>query len=132
MEFIKERSKRIAAATSLTAAVIATAVTACGGGGGSSLLQGAAPGQWTQTEVSQFTAAGGTGGSSSQDSCIIGYFERDMSFGNAMAVASVAPPSSSESNAQIESAVLSKYGTNDGSTINTQFEKVISDAAVNC
>ncbi len=131
MRFIGERRNRLFLAWSLAVAVTAATVTACGGSA-SSLSQGAAPGQWTKAEVSQFTAAGGTGGSDSQDSCVIGYFERDMSFGNAMAVASVSPASSSMSTAQIKSAVVGRYGTTAGDAINAQFDQVVADAADNC
>ena len=108
-------------------------VTACGGGGGAALAQGAAPGQWTKAEISQFTAAAGAGGSDSQDSCIVGYFERDMSFGNAMAVVSVDPASGpSMSAAQVKTALVSKYGTAEGDTVNAQFEQVVTDSDSNC
>jgi hypothetical protein len=131
MRFIGERRNQLFLAWSLTVAVTAATVTACGGSA-SSPAQGAAPGQWTRAEVSQFTAAGGTGGSDSEDSCIIGYFERDMSFGNAMAVASVDPASASMSNAQIKSAVVGRYGPTAGDAINAQFDQVVTDAAGNC
>jgi hypothetical protein len=133
MEFINAHKKQLRLTGALAVAVTAFTVTACGGGGAASLTQGSAPGQWTQAEVSQFTAAGGGAGSSSQNSCIIGYFERDMSFGNAMAVASVDPASdSSMSAAQIEAAVVSKYGTTQGNAINAQFVQVTTDATTNC
>jgi hypothetical protein len=133
MVFITAHKKQFLLTTSLAVAVTAFTVTACGGGGAASVAQGSAPGQWTQAEVTQFTAAGGGAGSGSENSCIIGYFKQDMSFGNAMAVVSVDPASdSSMTTAQIESAVLSKYGTTDGDTINTQFEQVVTDAATNC
>lgn len=132
MAFTRERNNQLVLAWPLALAVIAAAVTACGGGSASSLAQGAAPGKWTKAEVSQFTAVGGTGGNDSQDLCVIGYFERDMSFVNAMAVASVDPASGGMSTAQIESAVVGKYGTTEGSAINAQFEQVVSDAAGNC
>jgi hypothetical protein len=132
MRFIGKRSNQLLLAWSLAVAATAATVTACGSGSASSLAQGAAPGQWTKAQVSQFTAAGGTGGSDSQDSCIIGYFERDMSFGNAMAVASVSPASSSMSTAQIKSAVVGRYGTTAGDAINAQFDEVVADAADNC
>jgi hypothetical protein len=56
---------------SLAAAVTVFTVTACGVGGTAAPAQGAAPGQWTQAEVSQFTAATDADGSDSQDSCAI-------------------------------------------------------------
>ena len=87
-------------------------VTACGGGSAAALAQGSAFSQWTQAEVSKFTAAAGSGGSGSQDSCAVGYFERDMSFGNAMAVVSVDSASGpSLSAAQVKATLVSKYGT---------------------
>jgi hypothetical protein len=132
MEFTKAHKKQLLT-WSLAVAATAFTVTACGGGGTASLAQGSAPGQWTQAEVSQFTAAGGGAGSSSENSCIIGYFEHDMSFGNAMAVVSVDPASDSNmSPAQIEAAVVSKYGTTEGDAINAQFEQVATDAGTNC
>jgi hypothetical protein len=131
MTCIRKRSNHLVLAGSLAVAVIAASVTACGGGGASQ-AQGAAPGQWTAAEVTQFRAAGGNGGSDTQNACILGYFERDMSFGNAMAVESVAPPSSNMSTAQIESAVVTKYGATDGAAINSQFEQVVTDATANC
>ena len=133
MEFIKAGKKQFFITGSLAVAVAAFTVTACGGGGASSLTQGSAPGQWTAAEVSQFTAAGGGAGSGGENSCIIKYFEQDMSFGNAMAVVSVDPASdSSMSLTQIEAAVTSKYGTTDGNAINAQFAQVATDASANC
>jgi hypothetical protein len=133
MALIKAHKKQFLLTGSLAVAVTALTVTACGGGGAASLAQGSAPGQWTQAEVSQFTAAGGGSGSGSENSCIIEYFEHDMSFGNAMAVVSVDPASdSSMTPAQIKAAVVSKYGTTEGDAINTQFNQVITDAGSNC
>jgi hypothetical protein len=131
IRFIKAHKKQLFL-TGAAVAVTAFTVTACGGGGGAaSIAQGSAPGQWTQAEVSQFTAEGG--GTGSGTSCVIGYFERDMSFGNAMAVASVAPASDGNmSFAQIEAAVVSKYGATEGDAINAQFDQVATDAATNC
>jgi hypothetical protein len=132
MEFIKARANKLLLTGALAVAVTALTVTACGGGA-PALTQGSAPGQWTQAEVSQFTAAGGGAGSGSGTSCIVKYFEQDMSFGNAMAVVSVDPASNSSMTlAQIEAAVISKYGTTAGDAINTQFEQVDTDASANC
>jgi len=129
MVFIKAHEKQLILAGALAAAVTALTVTACGGG---SPPHGAA-GRWTRAEVSQFTAAGGGSGSASQDSCIIGYFERNMSFGNAMAVVSVDPASgASMSAAQVKAALVSKYGTTEGDAINAQFEQTVTDSANNC
>ena len=134
MVFIKPCKKQFLLLTgSLAVAVTALTVTACGGGGAAPLAQGSAPGQWTQAEVSQFTAAGGGSGNGSANSCIIEYFERDMSFGNAMAVVSVDPASNgSMSLAQIEAAVVSKYGATEGDAINAQFGQVATDAGTKC
>jgi hypothetical protein len=133
MVFIKAHKKQLLLTGSLAVAVTAFTITACGGGGAASVAQGSAPGQWTQAEVSQFKAAGGGAGSGNENSCIIGYFEQDMSFGNAMAVESVDPASdSSMSLAQIEAAVVSKYGTTESDAINAQFEQVATDAGTNC
>jgi hypothetical protein len=132
MVFIKAHRKLLLAGP-LAAAVTVFTVTACGGGGPAGPAQGSGPGQWTQAEVSQFTAAAGSGSSASQDSCIIGYFERDMSFGNAMAVVSVEPASgASLSNAQVKAALVSKYGTAEGDAINAQFGQVVTDSGHNC
>jgi hypothetical protein len=133
MVFTKAHRNQLLLAWPLAAAVIAFTVTACGGGSAAAPAQGSAPGQWTKAEVSQFTAAGGSGGSDSQDSCIIGYFERDMSFGKAMAVVSVDPASgTSMSAAQIKAALVSKYGTAEGDAINAQFGQVVTDSDNNC
>jgi hypothetical protein len=134
MIFIKAQRKQFLLAGSLAAAVIAFTVTACGGGGPAALAQGSAPGQWTQAEISQFTAAGGSAGSDSETSCIIGYFEKDMSFGNAMAVAAVQSGSSGAglSAAQVKAALVSKYGTAEGDTISAQYGQVLSDSVNNC
>ncbi len=132
MVFIKARRNQLLLAWPLAAAVTALTVTACGGGSAAAPAQGAA-GQWTKAEVSQFTAAAGAGGSDSQDSCATRYVERDMSFGNAMAVVSVDPASdSSMSAAQIEAALVSKYGTAKGEAINAQFGRVVTDSDNNC
>jgi hypothetical protein len=133
MAFIKTDRKQFLLAGSLAAAVAAVTVTACGGGSGAAPAPGSAAGHWTKAEISQFTAAGGSGGNAGQDSCIIGYFERDMSFGNAMAVVSVAPASdSSMSPAQIKAALVKKYGTAAGDAIYAQFGRVGTDASSNC
>lgn len=130
MAFIKTQ-KQLLLAGPLAVAAAAFTVTACAGGGGAALAQGGPPGQWTKAETSQFTAAAGGGGS--QDSCIIGYFERDMSFGNAMAVVSVDPASGpGMSAAQVRTAVVKKYGTAAGNTVNAQFERVITDSDGSC
>ena len=131
MVFSKMHGKQFLLAGSL-AAVTAFSVTACGGGGAAATAQGS-PGQWTAAEMSQFTTAAGSGGSDSQDSCVIGYFERDMSFTNAMAVVSVDPASGpSMSAAQIKAALVSKYGTAGGDAINAQFGHVLTDSNSNC
>jgi hypothetical protein len=133
MVFIEAHRKQLLLAGSLAAAVTVFTVTACGGGGIAAPAQGGAPGQWTQAEVSQFTAATDADGSDSQDSCAIGYFERDMSFGNAMAIVSVDPASgSSMSAAQVKAAVVSKYGTAGGNAINAQFGQVVTGSDNNC
>ena len=130
MAFIKTQ-KQLLLAGPLAVAAAAFTVTACAGGGGAALAQGGPPGQWTKAETSQFTAAAGGGGS--QDSCIVGYFERDMSFGNAMAVVSVDPASGpSMSAAQVKTALVKKYGTATGNAVNAQFERVITDSDGNC
>ena len=130
---IKVRTTLLLLASSLAAVVTAFTVTACGGGSAAAPAQGAAAGQWTQAEIGQFTAAAGSGGSDSQDSCVIGYFERDMSFRNAMAIVSVDPASGpSMSAAQIKAALVSKYGTAEGDAINAQFGQVVTDSNNSC
>jgi hypothetical protein len=133
MVFIKAHRKQLFLAWSLAAAVTAFTVTACGGGSVAASARGSAAGRWTQAEVSKFRAAAGSGSSASQESCIIGYFERDMSFGNAMDVVSVDSASSnSMSAAQVKSALVSKYGTAEGDAINAQFGQVVSDSDNSC
>src|ERR1035438_106694 len=133
MVFIKAHRKQFLLAGSLAAAVTALTVTACGGGSAAAPAQGSASGQWTQAEVSQFTAAAGSGGSASQESCVVGYFKRDMSFENAMAVVSVDPASgASLSAAQIKAALVSKYGTAKGDAINAQFGQVVTGSDSSC
>jgi len=128
--------KQFVLAWSLAIAVTALTVTACGGGSGTAQTQaqtrGSAPGHWTKAEVSKFTAASGSDGSASQSSCIVGYFERDMSFAHAMAVVAVAPASAGLSVAQIKTAVLTKYGSATGGVINAQFDQAITGSAGNC
>jgi hypothetical protein len=132
MIFIQAHKKKLVLAGALAAAVTALTVTACGGGSTAAPAHGAAPGQWTKAEVSQFTAAGGGSGSAS-DSCIIGYFERNMSFGNAMAVASAARASGDSMSApQVKAALVSKYGTTEGDAIDAQFEQTVTDSDNNC
>jgi hypothetical protein len=131
MVFIKVHGKRLLLAGSL-AAVTAFSVTACGGGSVAAPAQGS-PGHWTQAKVSQFTAAAGSGSSASQDSCIIGYFERDMSFRNAMDVLSVDSASSNSlSAAQVKAALISKYGTAEGGAISAQFGQVVTHSDNKC
>jgi hypothetical protein len=130
MEFTTHRKQFLLAAP-LAAAAIAVAITACGGGSAPSSAQGSPPGHWTQNEASEFATANGTDGGNSEDSCIVGYFERDMSFGNAMAVTSVTP-SGNMSPAQVTTALVAKYGTTEGDAIDGQYQQVISDSVSNC
>ena len=133
MTFTKAHNKQFLLTGTLAIALTAFSVTACSSGGAPSLTQGSAPGQWTQAEVTQFMAVGGGAASGGDNSCIIRYFEQDMSFGNAMAVASVDPASdTSMTLAQIEAAVVSKYGTTAGNAVDTQFAQVATDATTNC
>ncbi|MGH3188034.1 MAG: hypothetical protein ACRDPY_12210 [Streptosporangiaceae bacterium] len=129
MVFIKTHRTQFLLAGSL-AAVTAFSVTACGGGSLASSAQGS-PGHWTAAEISQFTAAAGSAGSGSENSCIIGYFERDMSFEYAMDVSSVTS-SSNSSDAQVQAALISKYGSAKGGAIDAQFEQVVTDSDSNC
>jgi hypothetical protein len=130
MEFTTHR-KQFLLAGPLAAAVTAVTITACGGGSAPAFAQGSAPGHWTQAEVSEFVAAAGSDYSGSTDSCIAGYAERDMSFGNAMAVTSVTS-SNNMSGVQVEAALVAKYGTAEGDAINGQYQQVISDSVSNC
>jgi hypothetical protein len=134
MAFINARRKQVLLAGPLAVAATVCAVTACGGGNAAAIAQGSASGHWTAAEVSQFTSAAGAGGSGGgQAACAIKYFERDMSFGNAMAVVSVDPASGpSMSAAQVETALISKYGATQGDAINATFEQTITDANNNC
>jgi hypothetical protein len=133
-----ENKKQFLVAGSLAVIMTALTVTACGGAKvaasaqGTATTQGSAAGQWTKAEVSKFKAASGAAAGDSQESCVIGYFERDMSFGNAMAVTTVDPASSSLSAAQIKTAVVGKYGTTEGGTINAQFGRVVTDSNTDC
>jgi hypothetical protein len=131
MVFSKARRRQLLLAGSL-AAVTAVSVTACGGGGSVAAPAQGSPGHWTRAEVSQFTADAGSGGSASQDSCIIGYFEQDMSFGNATDVVSVEPASSALSPAQVKVALISKYGTAHGDAINAQFVQTVTNSDNHC
>jgi hypothetical protein len=133
MVSIKAHRKQFLLAGSLAAAATVLTVTACGGGGAAAPAQGAAPGHWSQAEISQFMAAAGSGASASQESCATGYIDREMSFSNAMAIVSVDPASGpSMSAAQVKAALVSKYGTTEGDAINAQFEHAVTDANNNC
>jgi hypothetical protein len=129
MIFIKANRKQFLLAGSLAAAVAALSVTACGGGNLAAAAQGS-PGHWTAAEVSQFTSAADPDGSS-EDSCIIGYFERDMSFEYAMDVASVTA-NSNLSDAQVKAALVSKYGAAKGGAAGAQFGQVVTDSDNHC
>jgi hypothetical protein len=126
MEF-KARGKPFLLAGALIAAVTAVTITACGGGSAAAFAQGSAPGHWTQAEVSEFAAATDSDG---MNSCIAGYFEQDMSFGNAMAVGMVA--SDITSITQVRTALVAKYGSAEGDDIDGQFQQVIGDSVSNC
>jgi hypothetical protein len=131
--FTKTHRKQFLLTGPLVIAATAVMITACGRGSGAAQTQGAAPGTWTKAEISQFTAAAGASDGDSQESCITGYFERDMSFGNAMAIVSVDPASGpSKSAAQVKAALVSKYGAAEGGTINTQFEQVVTNSDNDC
>jgi hypothetical protein len=138
MAFIKANRKQLllAGPLAVTVAVAALTVTACGGGGGSATAASAgtsSPGQWSTAEVSQFTAAANAGGAISDESCVITYIKRDMSFTNAMDAVSVDPASdSSMSAAQIKTALVGKYGGAVGDAIDAQLEQAASDANSNC
>ncbi len=129
MIFIKASRKQFLLAGSLAAAVAALSVTACGGGNLAATTQGS-PGHWTAAEISQFTAAADSDGSS-EDSCIIGYFERDMSFEYATDVSSVTS-SSNLSDAQVKAALISKYGAAKGGAAGAQFGQVVTDSDSHC
>jgi hypothetical protein len=132
MVFIKTRRRQFLLAGSLAVTVTAFTVTACGGGTAATPVQGA-PGHWTQTQDSKFTTEAGSGGTAGQDSCIIGYFERDMSFGNAMDVVSAESASSTSlSAAQLKTALISKYGTAQGGAIDGQFAQTVTDSNNHC
>ncbi len=49
-----------------------------------------------------------------------------------MAVTSVDPASATMSAAQIKTALVSKYGTAEGGTINAQFDRVVTDSNTGC
>ena len=125
MAFIKTRGNQRLPAWPLAAVVTVLTVTACGSSAGS-------PGHWTQAEVSQLLASASQEGSSSQNSCIFKYVERDMSFDNAMALNAVDPTSASMSPAQIEAAVISKFGAAKGHAIASQFRQFITDSVSKC
>jgi hypothetical protein len=133
-----ENKKQFLMAGSLAVIMTALTVTGCGGAKvaasaqGTAKTQGSASGQWTKADVSKFRAASGAAAGDTQESCIIGYFEQDMSFGNAIAVTSVDPASASMSAAQIKTALVSKYGTAQGGTINAQLDRVLTDSTTNC
>lgn len=137
MVFIEPHRKQFLLAGPLAVAVTALTVTACGGGSAAGLAQGApgqgTPGQWTKAEVSQFTAASGADSGDSEETCAIGYFQRDMSFENAMAVVSVDPASGpSLSPAQVKAALVGKYGTAEGDAVNAQYEQAVTDSDNHC
>jgi len=129
MEF-KTHRKQFLLAWPLAAVVTAVTITACGGGSAPAFAQGSAPGHWTQAEISEFVAGAGLDTSDSTNSCIARFFERDMSFGNAMAVGSVSSASTSAS--QVGPALVAKYGTAEGDAVDSQFKQVVSDSAINC
>jgi hypothetical protein len=137
MTFIKVPKKRLLLAAPLAVAVTALTVTACGGGSvaaGTAVTQGSVPGQWTQAEVSQFKAAadaGGAGISASQESCVMGYVKRDMSFKNAIAVVS-ADPSGTMPAAKLKAALVTKFGAVTGNAMNAQFGQAVTDSDNNC
>jgi hypothetical protein len=126
----KARRNQFLLAGPLVAVVTAVTITACGGGSTPALAQGSAPGHWTQAEISQFATANGSDGGS-EDSCIAGYVARDMSFGNAMALTSVTP-SDNMSQAQVDAALVAKYGTAGGGAVYGQYQQVITDSVSNC
>lgn len=132
MECIKARGTRLLLAGPLALAAVALTVTACSSGGGPSVTPGSAPGQWTAAEVSKFVASGGSTGDASQDSCVEGSFEHDMSYGYAMAVIAVDPQGTISSATQLESTVVSKYGATTGAAINAQLANVVEDVGSNC
>jgi hypothetical protein len=128
MEFEAHR-KRFFLAGPLIAVMTAVTITACGGST-PAIAQGSAPGHWTKAEISQFIAASGSAGSTSSNSCLAGYFERDMSFEYAMAVSKVITDSMSVP--QVGAALVAKYGAAAGNTVFSQFKQVVSDTAINC
>jgi hypothetical protein len=135
MAFINAHGKHFRLAGTLAVAAVALTVTACGGGGGgaAAVAAGSAPGQWTQAEVSQFTAAAGAGGSAGQDACVLKYVKQDMSFKDAMATVSVDSASDTTmSPAQVKAALVSKYGPAQGNAIYTQYDLAGTEADSNC
>jgi hypothetical protein len=117
-------------AASIAAAIaVCAALTACGGGSSSSSIAAvAAPGQWTSAELAHFESVGGSAGQgTASDDCIAKEISDAMSYGDAMAVVAVAPASTDMSSAQIQAALIAKYGQQEGSTLYAEFAAVAAN-----
>jgi hypothetical protein len=89
----------------------------------------AAPGLWTSAQVSQFQAVEGSTGDSTRDACLAQATSSTVSFGDAMAAVSVAPASSNPTAAQLQAALIKKYGPEEGSTIYNEMAAVAATSS---
>jgi hypothetical protein len=114
------------AASVVAVIAVCAALTACGGGSSSSSISpGAAPGQWTSADLAHFESVGGSAGQGTAvDNCIAKDVSEAMSYGDALAVVAVVPASTNMSGAQIKSALIAKYGQQEGSTLYTESTSV--------
>jgi hypothetical protein len=117
-------------AAPLAAIALPCVLAACGGAGSAASTSGsiapapaviAAPGEWTSAQVSTFEAASGEG------QCISSAISNAVSYGDAMALAKIAPADAKLSTAQVRAAMDKKYGNSEGDAIYNEIIAVGAD-----
>jgi hypothetical protein len=119
--FIKRRQRkagryitRVCAATA-AGAVIAVAIAACG-----SSAPSGSPGNWTQSQKTQFNTLGYFGSGASFTACVRAGMESSMSYSDATKAFN-AIPSGATSEAEITTAIANAAGGSDGTTVAKSF-----------
>ena len=119
--FIKRRQRKAgryitrARAATAAGALIAVAIAACG-----SSAPSGSPGNWTQSQKTQFNTLGYFGSGASFTACVRAGMESSMSYSDATK-AFKAIPSGATSEAEITTAIANAVGSSDGTTVAKSF-----------
>jgi hypothetical protein len=119
--FIKRRQRKAgryitrACPAAAAGALIAVAIAACG-----SSAPSGSPGDWTQSQKTQFNALGYFGSGAAFTACVRADMESSMSYTNATKAFN-AIPSGATSEAEITTAIANAVGGSDGTTVAKSF-----------